>query len=382
MFIESIRKRNAELIKAGFYYHREGLILPNTYLIDLDTLLDNAKKIKEKADENGLDIFFMTKQFGRNPYIAKKLLEIGYKGAVVVDFEEAEVMMKNNIPINNIGHLVQIPKSLVRKVLSYGVEFVTVYSLEKIKEINEVAKNLGKVQKILIKVVGENDVLYSGQLGGFKINSINELIEETKDLSNIDIAGITSFPCFLFNENEKKVKPTSNIETLLKSKEIFRAKNIDIREINMPSATSIETMESIKKYGGTQGEPGHALTGTTPNINSEEVPSIIYVSEISHNFEGLAYCYGGGCYRRGHLQKALVGTSAENYEVCGASLPSLESIDYHIGLSKECNIGDTVIMAFRTQIFVTRSKVAIIEGLSKNNPTITGIYNSLGESVV
>ena len=58
--------------------------------------------------------------------------------------------------------------------------------------------------------------------------------------------------------------------------------------------------------------------------------------------------------------------------------PSDESIDYHFGLSEECQAGETVVMAFRYQIFVTRSDVALVEGLSAGNPRIAGIYDSLG----
>ena len=58
--------------------------------------------------------------------------------------------------------------------------------------------------------------------------------------------------------------------------------------------------------------------------------------------------------------------------------PCDESIDYHFGISKECRVGDTVVMAFRFQIFVTRSDVVLVEGISKGEPRIIGVYDSLG----
>ncbi len=58
--------------------------------------------------------------------------------------------------------------------------------------------------------------------------------------------------------------------------------------------------------------------------------------------------------------------------------PSLESIDYHFGLEEPCQIGETVVMAFRYQIFVTRSDVVLLEGVAEQKPVITGIYDSLG----
>lgn len=38
-------------------------------------------------------------------------------------------------------------------------------------------------------------------------------------------------------------------------------------------------------------------------------------------------------------------------------------------------------MAFRFQIFVTRSQVVLVKGISTNTPHIMGIYNSLGDEI-
>lgn len=381
MFLESTIKRNKALVQAAFKFHKDRCIEPNTYLIDLDCLLENARTIKQKADKYGIDLFFMTKQIGRNPYISKKLVELGYKGAVVVDFEEAEVMMKNNIPICNVGHLVQIPSSLVKKIVDYGAEYITIYSIEKLREINEAAKELKKKQKIIIRVLNNDDVIYSGQAGGFYKEDIDMLANEFKALENVELEGLTTFPCFLFDEKEKNIKPTNNIDTLKEFQDEFKKNNMVIKELNMPSVTCTKTLDMIHELGGTQGEPGHGLTGTTPDINGEEVPAIVYVSEISHNFKGKSYCFGGGYYRRGHLENALVGTSIESSKKTKAIGTTPESIDYHIEIDEECTVSNTVIMAFRTQIFVTRSKVAIVEGLSSGNPVISSIYNSFGDLI-
>lgn len=119
-------------------------------------------------------------------------------------------------------------------------------------------------------------------------------------------------------------------------------------------------------------------TNSSRNYNMEETPCIVYVSEISHNFEGKAYCYGGGHYRRSHMKYALVGRNLKNAQKMEVLPPSLESIDYHFELEKECEIGVAAVMAFRFQIFVTRSDVVIMEGIHKGKPEIVGVYDSLG----
>ena len=41
----------------------------------------------------------MLKQIGRNPLIARALTDMGYVGAVCVDFREALTMVENQIPL-------------------------------------------------------------------------------------------------------------------------------------------------------------------------------------------------------------------------------------------------------------------------------------------
>ena len=109
-----------------------------------------------------------------------------------------------------------------------------------------------------------------------------------------------------------------------------------------------------------------------------EIPAVVYVSEISHNFMENAYCFGGGHYRRSHVKNVLVGKSLEVSKELTVIPPTDESIDYHFGISDECAVGDTAIMAFRFQIFVTRSDVVLVKGIRKGCPEIIGIYDSQG----
>ncbi|HUW10604.1 MAG TPA: hypothetical protein VM537_12805, partial [Anaerolineae bacterium] len=44
---------------------------PNSYLLDLDAIQENARLIKQAADRAGLSVYPMTKQVGRNPEFAR-----------------------------------------------------------------------------------------------------------------------------------------------------------------------------------------------------------------------------------------------------------------------------------------------------------------------
>ncbi|MGX6962355.1 YhfX family PLP-dependent enzyme [Vagococcus xieshaowenii] len=383
MFLELTKRRNPKLIEAASQLHKQGLILPDTYVLDLDMITHNAKVMKEKADKYKLELFYMTKQFGRNPLVSRKIVEAGISHAVVVDFKEALIMMEHNLPIGNVGHLVQVPKNMLERIIAYGPKFITVFSNEMLNNINTVAQKLNKVQQVLIKVVEPTDEIYEGQFGGYHLEDLEELIAIAKKLDNIKIAGITSFPCFLF-DGEKELKPTNNVKTINTARNIFKKHGIEVQELNIPSATCCTTIPLIKGIQGTQGEPGHALTGTTPlhaKLDLEELPSMVYVSEISHSLDGHSYFYGGGYYRRGHLENILVIDKDENYSKDTVAPFGNESIDYYLESNKVHPVGSTVIAAFRTQVFVTRSDVAVVSGISSGTPKLEGIYNSLGNLI-
>ena len=382
MFVEQTRKRNRELVDAAFYFHQSGQLLPDSYLIDVDAFCENGKKILAEAKKHDFRMYFMLKQVGRNPYLAKKLIELGYDGAVTVDFKEALTMLEHEIPIGNVGHLVQVPTAMMEKIVAYAPEVMTVYSLDKVYAIDRAAGRLRKKQGILLRVFGENDTIYSGQTAGFTLDEMKEAVLEIKEnCPNIVIAGVTSFPCYLYKEEIGEIAATENLHTLLAAKERLEELGYHDLIINTPSATCVKTVDMMVRLGGNCGEPGHGLTGTTPLhavSDQPEIPAMVYVSEISHNFLGKAYCYGGGHYRRSHMSHALVGKDERTARMLTVLAPSDESIDYHFGLSEQCEVGETVVMAFRSQIFVTRSDVVLVEGISAGRPKIVGVYDSQG----
>lgn len=381
MFVERLRKDNPKFIDAIVKLQQGGQLLPDSYAVDMEQFRANARAIVDVADEKGIRLYFMLKQIGRNPVLGQELVKLGYAGAVVVDFKEARVMMRHNIPIGNVGHLVQIPEGMVKEVVAYGPEVITVYTADKVRSISRAASELGREQKLLIRVFGDSDMIYPGQTAGIHLDDLSAFIAEIRDLPGIRIAGITSFPCFLYSAEKGDIAPTANLQTVLKAKQILIDQGIAPEIINTPSTTCCRTLELMAAYGCNCGEPGHGLTATTPNHVDSVQPEkacIAYVSEVSHNFDGLGYCYGGGFYRRSHVENALVGRSADTLRSMKVIAPSVEAIDYHFGLSEGCSVGETVIMAFRFQVFVTRSDMVLIEGISSGKPYVSGVWDSLG----
>lgn len=370
MFLSETINRNKKLIDDVVRLHYEGKLAPDTYVIDVNTFVANAKKIRAATDK---DLYFMLKQVGRNPYLAKKLLDTGFQGCVAVDFREALTMIKHNIHLSNVGHLVQIPRSLLSQIVQAKPDYITCFSLDKIREIDEVCgqlnysrknavetcdnSNFDEKQKIMLKVIGDDDHLYPAQEGGFKLSELDNFPK----FENVEIAGVTSFPCCIDG------KLTPNYHTLLRAKEILGEQGFEIKNINAPSANCCSTIPMMPDADSF--EPGHALTGTQPMPNQTEVPCVVYLSEVSHHYKDKSYIYGGGYYRRSNVKNALV-----EGEITEVNCPPVDSIDYHFMLDGHYKISSPVIMAFRFQMFVTRSSVALLE-----DGEIQGIYTPFGE---
>ena len=56
MFLEQTVKRNPELVRLAFSLHRQGIIEPDSYLIDVDTFLQNAEEMLECSRQNGVKL--------------------------------------------------------------------------------------------------------------------------------------------------------------------------------------------------------------------------------------------------------------------------------------------------------------------------------------
>ncbi|WP_226643166.1 YhfX family PLP-dependent enzyme [Mesobacillus subterraneus] len=379
MFLDVTKRRNPKLIQTGVTLHQSGDIPPNTYVIDMDILQENVRLLAESANAHGVQLYFMSKQLGRLPQIGLMIAENGIEKAVAVEFDEGKRLHEAGVKIGNIGHLVQPGKRQWADVLSWNPEVVTVFSVERARQVSNEAVKQGKVQDILLKVFGDQDVIYPGQEGGIRITNLPAELQKLFGLPGIRIAGVTTFPNFQLAANQEEMEPTENLYTLLKAKQIIEENGCTVDQVNGPSATSCETIPFLAENGVTHGEPGHALTGTTPMHayrDLPEKPAMIYVTEVSHQDKDYYYVIGGGYYGRSNITGCLVGNNEGDIleQTVPAYEVSPEAIDYYGRIGKpnsfSINIGDTAIFAFRTQLFVTRAHIALVKGIQTGSPEI------------
>src|SRR5690606_19618451 len=113
MFLDATLRQNRKLIDASIELHQQGLISPNTYVVDLDTVRNNAVALAREAKKKNIELYFMTKQIGRNDLLSKAIVEAGIEKAVAVDPWGAKTHHRQGIKIGHVGHLVQIPKHMI-----------------------------------------------------------------------------------------------------------------------------------------------------------------------------------------------------------------------------------------------------------------------------
>lgn len=385
MFIDVTRRRNPQLIDAAVLLHQTGRIPSNCYVVDLDTVSHNAGVVAKAVASHGLTAYQMTKQFGRNPMVARAVADAGIQRVVAVDFEEARLLHAHGLQMGHLGHLVQIPMHELDSAVDMRPDFITVFGLEQAERISRTMVDRGLTQDLTLRVAEPGDSFYPGQRGGVSLPEVVDVALRIDALPGVRMRGVTTFPVVLFDEVKKAFAATQNLATMRRASMAINASGVEAPVLNTPSASCSATFALTAEAGSTHVEPGSCLTGQTPlhAVSDEpELPAMIYVSEISHTTADAAYSIAGGLYPRSKARTALV------YEDAGAApriadveLDPADAIDYYGTLRLEdprsIRVGSTVVYAFRAQVFVSKSFVAVVTGIG-SEPVVEGIFTSTG----
>ncbi|MFC9498562.1 YhfX family PLP-dependent enzyme [Streptomyces sp. NPDC056982] len=387
MFLDSLLTRNPELVDAAADLHRRGAIPPDTYVMDLDAIESNAALLAAEADRLGLTLWFVVKQLGRNPELIRAIARHIPKYAAI-DAPEARTLHAAGARAGNLGHLAQIPRRALPEMLAWRPETVTVFDVDNARAVSDAARAQGFVQDVLVRLEGAEGAVYPGQEGGLPLGALDDFAAAVEQLPGVRIAGVTAFPCVLCDPATGTPHPTANFELAVKARELLTSRGYESLKLSAPSATSMASLPLLAEHGATHGEPGHSLTGTTPlhacDAGQPEKPAYVYVTEVAHTLaDGRPAVFGGGFYPRAHIGSALLPHSGRRLAVQDAPA---ENIDYYRLLDAPTpghavTAGDTALLAFRTQIFVTRSTVAVVAGLASGSPRLTGLYDAQGRAL-
>ncbi|WP_031086970.1 alanine racemase [Streptomyces sp. NRRL WC-3549] len=387
MFLDTLLTRNPGLVDAAAALHRNGEIPPDTYAVDLDAVEANAALLAAEAERLGVSLWFVVKQLGRNPELIRAIARHIPRSAAI-DPAEARTLHAAGARPGNLGHLVQIPRRALPEMLAWRPETVTVFDLANARAVSEAAHALGFVQDVLIRLEGVDGAVYPGQEGGVPLDRLDAFAKDAEALDGIRIAGVTAFPCVLCDPTTGVPAATPNFGLAIEARELLAARGHHGLKLSAPSATSMASLPLLAELGATHGEPGHALTGTTPlhalDPGQPEKPAYVYVSEVAHVLDdGRPAIYGGGFYNRSHIRSALLPRTGIRL---GVQTAPAENIDYYRLLdtptrAADVRVGDTALLAFRTQIFVTRSTVAVVSGLASGSPRLNGLYDAHGRAL-
>jgi predicted amino acid racemase len=388
MFLDVLRRRNPELIEQTIVLHQAGQLPANSYVIDLDAVEANARAISDAARPLGLKVFAMTKQMGRNADFCAAIVRGGIPAAVAVDLECARAAHRGGLRIGHLGHLVQIPRTEADAAARLAPDYWTVFNREKAEQAAAATAKHGRAQPLLARIQAQGDIFYTGHEGGFHADKIPDVADAIDKLPGAQFAGITTFPALLFDAATRTVSPTANLRTLQRAAEaLSRAGRTNI-EINAPGTTSAAMLPALAAAGATQAEPGHGLTGTTPlHVDQDlpEIPAVVYLSEVSHNHAGRAYCFGGGLYIDpvfpDYTPHALVGPDPDAAVPLPVEIPPRSAIDYYGMIDGPARAGDTVVFGFRPQAFVTRAYTVGVSGLRAGAPTVHAVHDSWGRPI-
>ncbi|WP_367125963.1 alanine racemase [Streptomyces phytohabitans] len=387
MFLDTLLHRNPGLVDAAADLHDSGRVPPDTYVMDLDAVEENAAVLAETARQVGVALWFVVKQLGRNPELVRAVAR-HIPRAAAIDVTETRTLHASGALLGNVGHLGQIPRRALPGVLALRPDRVTVFDLANARAVADAAHAVGRTQDVLIRVEGAEGTVYPGQEGGVPLERLDAFAERAEALRSLRIAGVTAFPCVLCDPVTGLPTATPNLELAVKAREVLAARGHRDLELSAPSATSAASLPLLAEWGATHGEPGHALTGTTPlhalDPTQPEKPAYVYVTEVAHTLDdGRPALFGGGFYARSHIRSALLPRTGARLGVPDAPA---RNIDYYRLLDAptdgaDLRLGDTALLAFRTQIFVTRSTVAVVSGLSSGTPRLNGLYDAQGRAL-
>ncbi len=389
MFLDLLRARNPALARAGVRLHQGRSVRAGTYLLDVDTMAANARILRQVADANGLGLYFMSKQFGRNPDACRAISAAGIEAAVAVDIQCMEAVQRSGTRIGHVGHLVQPHRGAENAVIAANPEVVTVFSLDVAERLAAASVRAGRTQPVLLRVIAPGDRFYFGHGGGFALAEIVSDARRIDHLPGLRVEGVTTFPCMLPDPETGTVRPTTNFTTLRTAADRLRAAGFEIGQVNAPGTNSAATMAALAAGGATHAEPGSALHGTTPmdiwDPDAPEAPAIVLVSEVSHLEGDDAYVFAAGIYidkvAGEYGLRALCGRDDSIVDrVFPVELAPDGAIHYygklHLPGGHDVRVGDTVVFCFRPQVFVTRGRTRAVFEPGSDTPRLGVAYDA------
>ena len=390
VLLDRVLARNPELLEAAIELHQSGAIPAGTYVIDLDAIADNAALLADAAARAGLGTYLMTKSYGRNPFATATALARGLTSTVAVEPQEADIFARFGLPLGHIGHLANLPRHSISRVVGMAPEVITVYTLEEAALVSAAASALGRVQDVYVRVNRVGDELFRGLVGGWTEDEAVPAARDLLALPGLRLAGLTTFPCLSYaTPDAHQARLTDTFFTMLRAKErLERELGLDGLRVNAPAFNNCVTFPLLADHGATEVEPGTALLGASLAHAAQDLPerpAHVFVSEVMHRWDGELYTTGGGMM---YLETyggaadgpvtAMVGTSVAVAAEQRCTLLDMGMVNYYAVCTDHprARVGDTALFALHPQFFVNRAYVAAVSGVGRRSPQLEGLFDA------
>lgn len=383
-------ERNPAMLEAAIRLHQEGAIPPSTHLIDLDAVADNARAIADAAKRHGLTTFAVTKQDGHEPHMTRVVLEAGLDAVTAVEALQAYRIHRYGFPLGNVGHTSQLPRAEVERIVAMEPRAATVFTVEAARRISDACVALGRTQPLYVVVGRPGDEGTHPELfGGWDVDSCVDGIRPILDLPGVTVAGIAQHVTIDYpsQDDPHTARPTEAFFTALRARErLERELGLADLRLNCCGNCNAITAGVLAAYGATDIEPGAALVGSGRFhglLDMPERPAQVFVSEITHHWDGNAYAIGGGFGfvwdLDGRPLNGIVGRSLDEARSQPLEFTGPPWYDVY-GLFRDpdrvAEVGDTLLFLHLAQVIMERCYVAPVSGISTGRPVVEALLDS------
>jgi len=202
--------------------------------VNLDAVKHNVREFKKRVNDKNIAMMAAVKANGYGHgavEVAKAAIEAGVNQLAVAFVDEGIELREAGVtvPILVLGYT---PVDVAKDAIGYDI-MMTVYRIEDLKGINEIAKQLEKKAHIQVKIdTGMSRI-------GLQEEEVAPFLEELKNMKYIEIEGMFTH----YSTADEINKTYTNMQTSLFQKAVNTAKEMDIHLPYIHSSNSAGSME-------------------------------------------------------------------------------------------------------------------------------------------
>ncbi|PEB39275.1 alanine racemase [Bacillus pseudomycoides] len=202
--------------------------------VNLDAVKHNVREFKKRVNDKNIAMMAAVKANGYGHgavEVAKAAIEAGVNQLAVAFVDEGIELREAGVtvPILVLGYT---PVDVAKDAIGYDI-MMTVYRIEDLKGINEIAKQLEKKAHIQVKIdTGMSRI-------GLQEEEVAPFLEELKNMKYIEIEGMFTH----YSTADEINKTYTNMQTSLFEKAVNTAKEMDIHLPYIHSSNSAGSME-------------------------------------------------------------------------------------------------------------------------------------------